>query len=370
MILDELAKIECQAIDAFAEDWINRHPDPFKENRSHPPRPREDRDAITNELRSKLSTLDTLQDQDLLHEFWMNYSIQNTLDTSHLAGQKISKINHGFWEHLAMLHASEEALPTYRNPNLSLRTSQYLNRGFLQTLLDCWSNSTPERDYRRFISTTSGIAPITKVTPQNIPAGANLPIVQRGALKGLLIAAHRMQLTRGEFFRIPVEDSFQINRAFERHEILERAAAQIPSNSACVVFGPPWLSGIQLCGWEGRSSYLAISPTRAMSQWSFYTSAISELIKIQLEKFEHVLITFQGGALSPVICDHIVQDEEIPANAVTFFDLGRLLDIDAGVDLSKTGSPLPSRRTEKLGIFAPWTNSGKAYIPPGTTHAG
>ena len=284
-------------------------------------------------LRGSASSLEDLSDDDLNSAFYEKYTLNSAEDgLLTRQGALVSKVNHGFWEHLIYLYASQAQRKNLRDVNLSLRQRQYFEGGFLSALLSAWGQGQSQSAYHQFVSLTSGIAAFSNVFPVFSGKDNKLGPVQRGACKCLIIAAdvfrHGFSASEEKF---SVFDSYFINSSFENRKFIPMATESYSTESTCLIIGPPSLSKLKIKEWKGKHAYMAISESKAMGLWRFHLDSLIMALDKILDSSDRVLILFQGAVLSPIFCAYLAQQNRFDRSRVNFFDLGRLLDLDAGV---------------------------------------
>jgi len=312
-------------------------------------------DGYSRDLHCILKDIEALSDFELVRRLRKKYVVTSFDNTTYSRPRCfVTKINHGFWEHLSYIFTDSQFRGAYRDVNLPLRERQYLTSDFIPALLGAWKRSLRSHLVDTFISTTTGAYSIPHIlgTPWVLAecdtndTYSMAPYV-RGAVKGLIAFSELVSKDQP----ITVHDSFQINSDFENTSLLRHLKSTANENTACVVVGPPHLSRVRVVGWPGVQFFLAISASSAMAQWRFNLKNMYAVVDYLASERKDVVILFQGAVLGPVFAEHLSVYASERNISVRFVDLGRILDMAYEEDLSKTGSPLPSRTFTSVGQF-------------------
>jgi hypothetical protein len=311
------------------------------------------------EIQDFLLKNEDMSDSDLVQSLSKHYAI-NDFQSSGYANPNIiiSKMNHGFWEHLAFLHAREQHRHTYRDVNLAFRERQYLTGGFLDMLMGSMLAASHSPGIYRFISATTGVESFSKCLgtywDEAAPSPSvpyKLPEFKRGAVRGLLVFSHLFNKRRGSDEPLVFFDSYSNNLSFEEGALLSNLKSTANSDTVCLIVGPAHLNKVRVIDWPGSHSFLCLSSTLAHAHWRINIENILSVLKHYDSQSKNVVILFQGGALGPVVAWFVNAYKAHLSIDVAFLDLGRLLDIAFEADLTRTGSPLPSRTFKMNGAF-------------------
>lgn len=296
-----------------------------------------------------LHTLHALSDFQAVRELRSRLVIE-AFDPARYADLNLiaAKVNHGFWEHLAVLNARPEHRARYRDVNLPMRVKSYLSTGFMDVLIASMLRLLGHGSVSSFVSTTTGRMSFGRVlgtpwTSDRITTGTTeLSEVRRGAVHGLLAftevaRVHHPIQPPYSFF-----DSYDNNSAFENGTLFRNLLSSATSDAVCLIMGPQSLRQVQVAGWPGDYAFLAISRRQAVHQWRFNLLNLFSVLQHYDRMARNVVILFQGSVLGPIIADYLADFRASLGINVAFIDLGRLLDLAHGEDLTNTGSPLPN----------------------------
>jgi hypothetical protein len=310
-------------------------------------------DQFVTNIKDSLQYIERLSDYELVRKLRQRYYLRD-FDVALYAKSRffISKINHGFWEHLAFLFTEPERRNTYRDVGLALRERQYLTSDFLPVLLGIWAHSLRSQSINHFISCTTGAYPFSRVfgDPWSVDhcppiASYALSSFVRGVVKGLIAFSD----LAGQDTPIPVYDSFHINSDFESATLFSSLKTNASPKTACVMVGPPVMSRVRVVDWPGPQFFLGVSALNAMAQWQFNLENVSAVVEHLVRQGYEIVMLFQGAVLGPLVAEHLsryANDRDID---IRFVDLGRILDMAYEKDITGTGSPLPSRTFTAVG---------------------
>ena len=313
---------------------------------------------IGGSILQALDPVEKLSDFALVKMLRETYEIE-TYDPGRFSTKAplITKINHGFWEHLAILHTRPERRGSYRDVNLALRQKQYLSSDFLPVLLGSWTTLTVENEVGGFISAITGIRDFagTLGRPWVAPDSQEvqnyeLPSFRRGAVRGLLAFADVLKKSAETAEKKPCfYDSVAINTGFQDGTLLGGISGAATPGTVALIMGPPRLGEVRIADWLGPQAFLAISLQSAMAQWMFNLRNLSAVLESYAAQGRDVVVFFQGAVLGPILAAYVRSlSARLPIN-VGFVDLGRLMDLAFEQDVTKTGSPLPDGSFDSRG---------------------
>jgi len=279
-----------------------------------------------------------------------------------------TKINHGFWEHLAFLFTNADSRSTYRDVNLKLRQRHYLTSDFLPVLMGSFLDLMCQPQAHAFISCITGIRSVEQLFGQHWsnphladPDSFEVNPSRRGAIKGLLAFSELAQRT-GSVSPLGVYDSFDINQSFSDLSLLNGIRGRATDKTLCLVMGPPHLSAVRIANWPGPQAFLAVSRTACMAQWAFHLANLVAVLDRVERAGQDVVVFFQGAVLGPVIADYLCSYRDRKNGNVAFVDLGRLLDLTFEHDLTSTGSPLPDGSFDSKGQLYQVEASDRIFV--------
>ena len=311
------------------------------------------------ELQHFLLAHESLQDHELVRRLAETFTIDNFPANAYAAeGLLISKVNHGFWEHFAYMHASPGHRTTYRDVNLPLRENQYLTGDFLDVLTASMLGSLPLSSIDRFVSCTTGVQTFSDCLGAPWASGTGnfenykLSDFKRGAVRGLLAFAHLHKMSSSAS-QVPLRfhDSYSNNKSFEDGILLDTLCRSANEDTVCLIMGPERLGGVRVTNWPGRHAFLCLSGNHAQAQWRFNLVNLLSVLKHYDTLDRRVVVLFQGAVLGPLLVRFLADFIETLTIKVSFLDLGRLLDIAYEADISKTGSPLPNRSFDSKNML-------------------
>jgi len=297
-------------------------------------------------LRRAVTGLEPLSDDRLAARFQQCFRL-HPLEATHRALIETQrdivavKVNHGFWEHLAALFGSEEAVRRYREMNLPLRRRHYFQADFLFAFQHAWARLTADRSGAvvPMLSITSGVG------PTRLKAGTSFRPVQRAAITGMVgyELARVDPASAAGSSREPLEihDSYAMSKAYEDGHVIDRVIRNSHERSAVLVVGPSWTGGCKVKNLRGSQYFLSVSDRNVMPYWRQTTAKIVMVLKYLSGLHERTTVLLQASAYSPVACAAI-HDLASESGSIEVWDLGRLLDVAVGEDVTGTGSPLPS----------------------------
>ena len=348
--LNRLKQYRCDDIDALAEQMQDQDralEDPIS--------------TFSNEMKASLkvdvgdSILRTLDPVELLSDFKLVTTLRDRYDIIDYDPARfatktpvISKVNHGFWEHLAFLHTRPERRDSYRNVGLDLRTKQYLSSDFLPVLLGAWMAMEQDEEVGGFVSTTTGVVNFADnlgqawTDPESLEDPAyELKNFRRGAARGLLAFADIVRHSAPKTGKLRFYDSVAINTGFQTGALMRGIAGAAGADTVALVMGPQRLGQVRIANWPGPQAFLGISLHSAMAQWQFNLRNLVAVLEQYAERGQDVVVFFQGAVLGPILAAYLRRlQSTLPVN-VGFVDLGRLMDLTFEEDITKTGSPLP-----------------------------
>jgi|GEM_PF-6658001 len=301
------------------------------------------------------SILQTLDPVEQLSDFELVRTLRGTYEVLQYGPSQfsekpplITKINHGFWEHLAILHTRPERRSSYRDVNLKLRQRQYFPNDFLPVLLGAWTTFTVENGVGGFISAITGIRDFagTLGRPWAAPDSGEvqnyeLPSFRRGAVRGLLAFADILKQSTGSAEKPRFYDSVAINTGFQDGTLLEGVSEVAAPGTVALIMGPQRLGQVRIANWPGPHAFLGVSLHSAMAQWRFNLRNLVAVLEHYADRGKDVVVFFQGAVLGPILAAYVRSlSASLPIN-VGFVDLGRLMDLAFEDDVTRTGSPLP-----------------------------
>lgn len=305
---------------------------------------------IGDSILKTLDPLEQLPDFDLVRTLRRRYEIA-AYDPARFAVKApvISKINHGFWEHLAFLHTCPERRDSYRDVGLALRQKQYLSSDFLPVLLGAWVELSRDEDAGVFVSTTTGVIDFAANlgqpwTDPNAPEDSAyvLKDFRRGAARGLIAFSDIVRRGEPSADKLHFFDSVAINTGFQDGTLMGGITEQAGPDTVALIMGPPRLGVVRLANWPGPQAYLGISLHSAMAQWEFNLRNLAAVINAYAAQSKDVVVFFQGAVLGPILAAYVRRLSARLSIEVGFVDLGRLMDLAFEADITKTGSPLPN----------------------------
>lgn len=258
------------------------------------------------------------------------------------------KVNHGFWEHLAGLFGTRGMARRYREMDLPTRRKHYFQADFLPAFEHAWSRLTSGRIEAvvPMISTTSG------VSPMQADPGDTLGPVKRAALTGMVAyeLAGGGSASSANRRREPtaVHDSYAMSKGYEEGLVIDRVLRRSDDSSALLIVGPSWTGACRIRDLAGAQYFLAISETDVMPLWRQTTAMILAVLRHLGETHGRITVFLQSSAYSPIACAAIMDFAASASVAVEVWDLGRLLDVATGKDLTRTGSPLPRGNADRV----------------------
>lgn len=347
--VSQLAQTACDGIDALAEQWQAQDHGPDDPIAAYGAAMKANIGVdIAASVLQTLDPVEPLPDFDLVRTLRARLEIA-PFDPARFAtaAPVISKINHGFWEHLAFLHTRPERRDSYRDSNLEMRRRQYLSSDFLPVLLGTWMELIRDAGAGGFVSTTTGVIDFganlgQAWTDPDVPApeGYVLRPFHRGAVRGLL-AFGDIARQSGVEGPLRYHDSVAINTGFQDGTLLGGIKGQAGPDTVALVMGPARLGAVRLAGWPGPQAFLGVSLHSAMAQWQFNLRNLDAVIRRYEAQGKDVVVFFQGGALGPVLAAWLRRIQPHLATRAGFVDLGRLMDLAFEDDVTRTGSPLP-----------------------------
>lgn len=297
-------------------------------------------------LRGAVAELEPLSDDELATRFHQCFRL-HPLETTHRTLFETQrnivavKVNHGFWEHLAGLFGTEDAVRRYREMNLPLRRRHYFQADFLFAFQHAWSMLTADRSGAvvPMLSITSGVG------PTRLKTGTTFKPVQRAAITGMvgyeLARIDPAPDTAPSREPLAIHDSHAMSKGYEDGHVIDRVLRNSREGSAVLVVGPSWTGGCKVKNLPGSQYFLGISDKNVMPYWKQTTAKILIVLKHLAEVHKRITVLLQASAYSPIACAAI-HDFASASGSIEVWDLGRLLDVAVGEDVTGTGSPLPS----------------------------
>jgi len=348
--LGRLMQANCDDIDALAEQMQEQDRQQVdtihifaEEMKSHI------KADIGDSILRTLAPVELLTDFNLVTMLRAHYDITE-YDPTRFATKApvISKINHGFWEHLAFLHTRPERRDSYRAVGLQLRTKQYLTSDFLPVLLGAWMTLERDETVGGFVSTTTGVVNFADNlgkawTDPESPEDPTYELkdFRRGAARGLLAFSDLVRRSVPGIGRLHFYDSVAINTGFQNGTLMGGISGAAAPGTVALIMGPSRLGAVRIANWPGPQAFLAVSLHSAMEQWMFNLRNLAAVLEDYAAQGQDVVVFFQGAVLGPILAAYVRSlSAKLPTN-VGFVDLGRLMDLAFEEDVTKTGSPLP-----------------------------
>lgn len=360
MLVKELTERDLEDIDSFNID-VYKNDETYKEVVSffkkeeesyYSLEPGED---VIDYIRKNIAFYSEKSDSELIQFFFESFDFQENFDISKYGSSNrmiISKNNHGFWEK-AVISLVGFKSNNLRSQNVGMLHSRLVESRVLPIIFMASNIACQNDEILIMRSLSTGSSPFSKILNQE---SEQLDSIRRGVLLGYLSSLPNRVVKE----KTKIIDSYNLNKFYESGGFKKILDKQVTEKTAILFFAPHHISELSLNTSSSCDQYyLAISPSLAFQNWEIQITNFIVVIKELIKSYENIVVFFQGAALGPVISQYLDSKKEWN---VSFFDLGRLLDLEVEYsELKKTGSPLPSKKLIKSNVFVRSSNTGKCF---------
>jgi len=274
-------------------------------------------DALNGQLRNSVQSQFCDDDEELNQRAWQRISIQN----QSLLGQNqpflYTKINHGYWEFLLNSYVDVVNRDRYRDLSHSPHPASWRDTGFHVALLDAL-RTQPSKTHVG-VSLSAGDRPFSE------SLGSKIDPIARGALNGLLgfldalDSSHSYTLFEGSAPRDLLKDR-QYGTFFQD---------ELNAYEAILLMVPPTLRSLNFPLYKGSVHRLAIPAQIVHETYRVVLPTLLGCLEQLRQRHQNVCVITQSAVFAPLAAIAIEQVANTHAKlgAVSFFDLGRVLDV-------------------------------------------
>jgi hypothetical protein len=278
-------------------------------------------DSVYNILGGHIRKQMLFSDEELKRNAEDYFIVESTSLTSDEHPVIYSKINHGYWEFLLNGFADIDGDERYRDLSKSLLTKALKDSGFHAILFDAFKSlgvdgfDSPE--LKIGVSLTAGNIPHKETVATELTAGSRGALVGLSSLLSALENTSPIRLYEGAAPRDMIKDG-TFKDFFD---------SQLNSFDAVLLLVPPGFKAMQFPKYRGRVHCVTVPAQVVHDTSRVLIPVIMSVVSKLSRKYERLCVITQSAVLAPLVAVYVYQLLKPGKNNVSFFDLGRVLDV-------------------------------------------
>ena len=276
-------------------------------------------DDTYEKLKKSVSKYTNICDESLKSSVANLFSVE-AIDLASHSPMLYAKVNHGYWEFL-LNSVSDELDSAYRDLSSSSYPVSWRDSGFHMALFHAFSLALSKQAYSEHLKIGVGLSAGDE--PFKKTMGSELSVSSRGALTGLC----------GFVDAFNFKESVKLYEGTAPRDMIKNGdykrffSEELNQFDAVLMIVPPGLKSLELPSYMGEINVLPIPGQVVHETYRVLVPIVLGIVNRLRKSHRNLCVITQSAVLAPLLAIYITAFLNDEKKNISFYDLGRVLDI-------------------------------------------